>query len=137
MIFIDYEPGTKGYHFWSRIRRMIVISSTATFDEFHFPNCPREKHPDKPPPENQPPETNDQGNTNQGEDDGLQPPDNDQPNHPPHRRPDLGLPGSDTENSDNDLYGPPRPSKQTGSESTGENRQNPPAPVPPRVPIPP
>ena len=30
---------------------MIVISSTATFDELNFPNYPREKQPDKPPPE--------------------------------------------------------------------------------------
>ena len=64
MIFIGYEPGTKGYRFWSRTRRTIVISSTATFNEFDFPNCPREKQPNKPPPENQSPETNDQGNTN-------------------------------------------------------------------------
>ena len=83
MIFIGYEPGTKGYRFWSQTRRTIVISSTATFDEFYFTNCPREKQPDKPPPENQSPETNDQGNLNQGGDDGLQPPDNNQPNHHP------------------------------------------------------
>ena len=83
MIFIGYEPGTKGYRFWSRTRRTIVISSTTTFDEFNFPNCPREKQPDKPPPENQSPKTNDQGNTNQGGDDSLQPPDLNQPNHPP------------------------------------------------------
>ena len=43
MILVGYEPGTKGYHFWSRIRRTIVISSTTTFDDFEFPNCPREK----------------------------------------------------------------------------------------------
>ena len=42
MIFIGYEPGTKGYRFRSKIRRTVVISSTATFDEFDFPNCPRE-----------------------------------------------------------------------------------------------
>ena len=121
MIFIGYEPGTKGYCFWSRTRRTIVISSTATFDEFDFPNCPRKKQPDKPPPENQSPETTDQGNNNQGGDNGLQPPDNNQPNHPPLRRPDPGLPASDTEDSDDDLYGPPRPSIQTGSKLTGES----------------
>ena len=43
MTFIGYEPGTKGYCFWSKIRRMVVISSTATFDEFNLPNCRREK----------------------------------------------------------------------------------------------
>ena len=43
MIFIGYEPGTKGYGFRSWPRRTIVISSTAIFDEFDFPNCPREK----------------------------------------------------------------------------------------------
>ena len=62
MMFIGYEPGTKGYHFWSRIRRMVVISSAATFDEFDFPNCPREKLLDKPPPpKHQSPETSDSG----------------------------------------------------------------------------
>ena len=43
MMFIGYEPGTKDYRFWSKIRRMVVISSTAVFDEFDFLNCPREK----------------------------------------------------------------------------------------------
>ena len=43
MISIGYEPGTKGYHFWLKIRRTVVISSTAAFDKFDFLNCPREK----------------------------------------------------------------------------------------------
>ena len=34
--FIGYEKGTKGYKFWSPKRRRVVISSTATFDEFTF-----------------------------------------------------------------------------------------------------
>ena len=91
MIFVGYEPGTKGYRFWSRTRRMIVISSIAIFDEFDFPNCPREKLPDKPPPENQSLETNDQRDTNQGGDNSLQPPDQSQPDPPPPRRPDPGF----------------------------------------------
>ena len=88
-------------------------------------------------PKNKSPETNNQGNLNQGGDDSLQPPDNNQPDHSPPQRPDPGLPGSDTENSDNNLYDPPRPPKHTGSKLTGESQQNPPAPVPPQVPIPP
>ena len=75
MLFVGYEPGTKGYHFWSRTRRMVVISSTATYNEFDFPNCSREKLSDKPPPNNQSTETNNQEDTNQGGDNGLQPPD--------------------------------------------------------------
>ena len=47
--FIGYEKGTKGYRFWSPKRRQVVISSTATFDEFVFPHCSR-KSDDKPPP---------------------------------------------------------------------------------------
>ena len=47
-IFIGYEKGTKGYKFWSPKRRRVVISSTATFDEFIFPFCTR-KTDDKPP----------------------------------------------------------------------------------------
>ena len=83
MIFVGYEPGTKGYHFWSRTRRTIVISSTAIFDEFDFPNCPREKLPDKPPPKNQSPDTNNREDMNQAGDNGLQPPDHNQPDCPP------------------------------------------------------
>ena len=104
MMFIGYEPGTKGYRFWSKIRRTVVISSTATFDKFDFPNCPREKSPDKPPPpRNQSPETSDSGDLNhdhidQGGDDDLQPPDHDQPETPPphakshHGPPDVKQP---------------------------------------------
>ena len=47
-IFIGYEKGTKGYKFWSPRRRRVVISSTATFDEFTFPFCTK-KTDDKPP----------------------------------------------------------------------------------------
>ena len=41
--FIGYEKDTKGYRFWSPKRRQVVISSTATFNEFVFPHCSR-KH---------------------------------------------------------------------------------------------
>jgi hypothetical protein len=38
-IFIGYEKGPKGYKFWSPKRRRVIVSSTATFDEFTFPFC--------------------------------------------------------------------------------------------------
>jgi len=42
MIFLGYEPGTKGYHFlWNN--RSIYVETTATFIENLFPNCPEEK----------------------------------------------------------------------------------------------
>jgi transposase InsO family protein len=47
-IFIGYEKGTKGYKFWSPKRRRVIVSSTATFDEFTFPFCSK-KGEDKPP----------------------------------------------------------------------------------------
>jgi hypothetical protein len=47
-IFIGYEKRTKGYKFWSPKRRRVIVSSTATFDEFTFPFC-SEKGEDKPP----------------------------------------------------------------------------------------
>jgi hypothetical protein len=47
-IFIRYEKGTKGYKFWSPKRRRVIVSSTATFDEFTFPFCSK-KGEDKPP----------------------------------------------------------------------------------------
>jgi hypothetical protein len=46
-IFIGYEKGTKGYKFWSPKRRRVIVSSTATFDEFTFPFCSK-KGEDKP-----------------------------------------------------------------------------------------
>ena len=47
-IFIGYEKGTKNYKFWSPKQQRVVISSTATFDEFTFPFCAK-KPDDKPP----------------------------------------------------------------------------------------
>ena len=47
-IFIGCEKGTKGYKFWSPKRQRVIISSTATFDEFTFPFCTK-KTDDKPP----------------------------------------------------------------------------------------
>ena len=47
-IFIGYEKGTKGYKFWSPRRRRVIISSTATFDEFTFSFCTK-KTDDKSP----------------------------------------------------------------------------------------
>ena len=42
MIFLGYEPGTKGYRFL-RNNRSIYVETTATFVENLFPNCPEEK----------------------------------------------------------------------------------------------
>ena len=153
MMFIGYKPGTKGYRFWSKIRRTVVISSTTTFDEFDFPNCPREKLQDKPPPpEIQSPEMSDSGDldhdhNNQGGDDDLQPPDHDQPEtSPPRAKSHHGPPDVDTEEDDEDLYGlhiciparcspprmPPHPPNPQGGTSTGGARQrSPPAPIVP------
>jgi hypothetical protein len=47
-IFIGYEKGTKCYKFWSPKHRQVIVSSTATFDEFTFPFCSK-KGEDKPP----------------------------------------------------------------------------------------
>ena len=47
-IFIGYEVGTKGYKFWSPKRRRVIISFTATFDEFTCSHCFK-KSDDKPP----------------------------------------------------------------------------------------
>ena len=112
MMFIGYKPGTKGYRFWSKIRRTVAISSTAAFDEFDLPNCPREKALDKPPPpEIQSPEMSDtedmdHDHNDQGGDDDLQPPDQNQPKVPsPRAQSDHGLPDTDTEDDDEDLYG--------------------------------
>ena len=52
MIFIGYEPNTKGWHFWSQIKHRVVISTHATFDETFFPCCLRkevDKLPSIPP----------------------------------------------------------------------------------------
>jgi hypothetical protein len=137
MIFIGYEPGTKGYRFWFKIRRTVKISSTATFDEFDFPNCPREKIPDKLPPVNQSPNPSDDEETDPGGDDGHQPldifnQDDHQPgkNSPGNEKPYVKptepwsgrqeLPSEDSDDSD-DLYGqPPKygPSKPVECTST-------------------
>ena len=37
MIFVGYEPGTKGYKFWNPATRSIVVSRDVTFDEESFP----------------------------------------------------------------------------------------------------
>ena len=52
-------------------------------------------------------------------------------------QPDLGLPVSDDDDSDDDLYQPSLPTKPTGSTSTGEKRQSPPTPIPPHTQVPP
>jgi len=49
MIFIGYEPNTKGYHFWSKDRRRVFISTNTIFDEKVFPYSSRDKE-DGPAP---------------------------------------------------------------------------------------
>ena len=39
MIFIGYEPNTKGYCFWSQQHRWVFIPTNAIFDETVFPYC--------------------------------------------------------------------------------------------------
>ena len=39
MIFIGYEPNTKGWHFWSKTKHHVVIATNATFDEESFLQC--------------------------------------------------------------------------------------------------
>ena len=38
MTFIGYEPGSKGYQFWDKDSRSVVISHDVKFDESKFPN---------------------------------------------------------------------------------------------------
>lgn len=38
MIFVGYEPGSKGYRFWDKESRSIVLSRDVRFDENVFPN---------------------------------------------------------------------------------------------------
>ena len=38
MTFISYEPGSKGYQFWDKDSRSVVISCDVKFDESKFPN---------------------------------------------------------------------------------------------------
>ena len=37
MTFIGYEPGSKGYQFWDKDSRFVVISRDVKFDESKFP----------------------------------------------------------------------------------------------------
>ena len=39
MIFIGYEPNTKGYCFWSQQHKQVFISTNAIFDETVFSYC--------------------------------------------------------------------------------------------------
>ena len=39
MIFLGYPAGVKGYKFFDPQSRRIVITSSATFNEFSFPKC--------------------------------------------------------------------------------------------------
>ena len=41
MVFIGYEPNTKGYRFWSTARHRVFISTHVLFDETIFPFCSR------------------------------------------------------------------------------------------------
>jgi hypothetical protein len=48
MIFIGYEPNTKGYRFWSKERRRVFIATNAIFDEKFFLIVPEIKKMDLP-----------------------------------------------------------------------------------------
>ena len=41
MVFIGYEPNTKGYRFWSTAQHRVFISTHVLFDETIFPFCSR------------------------------------------------------------------------------------------------
>ena len=49
MVFIGYEPNTKGYCFWSTAQHKVFISTHALFDETVFPFCFRNQT-DEPAP---------------------------------------------------------------------------------------
>src|SRR6266702_1084985 len=49
MIFIGYEPNTKGYCFWLKTRHSVFISTNAVFDENMFPYCSKDQE-DRPTP---------------------------------------------------------------------------------------
>ena len=49
MIFIGYEPNTKGWHFWSKTKYHIVITTNTTFDEDSFLQCSKGQE-DRPAP---------------------------------------------------------------------------------------
>ena len=36
MIFIGYEPNTKGWHFWFKTKHQVMVTTNATFDENLF-----------------------------------------------------------------------------------------------------
>ena len=41
IIFIGYEPNTKGWHFWSKTKYQVVVTTNAIFDENLFPHYSR------------------------------------------------------------------------------------------------
>lgn len=49
MIFVGYETGSKGYWFWDKSTRSIVLSRDVAFDETSFPNKPSDIPPVPPP----------------------------------------------------------------------------------------
>ena len=48
IIFVSYEPSSKGYRLWDPLNHKIIISSDVTFDETLLPNKPADK-PVSPP----------------------------------------------------------------------------------------
>ncbi|ETW78903.1 hypothetical protein HETIRDRAFT_50365, partial [Heterobasidion irregulare TC 32-1] len=42
VMFIGYEPNTKGYWFWNKTIHLVVVSHDVTFDKSFFPHKPLE-----------------------------------------------------------------------------------------------
>jgi len=126
MIFLGYEPGTKGYCFL-RNNRSIYVETTATFVENLFPNCPEEKLKKKidiPEPIH-PSEEEASGNN---DDNNHQPPPDDlefPPIDPPQPEDDH-INGDDSKEDTTKPQSPPqRPPKPTQEEVTDDDTQAP------------
>ena len=39
VMFVGYEPGSKGYRLWDKRTRSVCLSRDVTFDKSSFPSC--------------------------------------------------------------------------------------------------